>query len=180
MCAAQPAVADPSRLGGPALAWVLGYLTHIHTDVAYWRHVITRLPRFPQEAGIHHGAWVLADQFPIPAGERTLDLGALRFDAAPPWVDEAAMRRMLSRVVERVLTADGMWPVELSYVRYRPELEGKPDAEVLAALLPEWEANVAGARELLPPEVWERFRVDAVEGSVGVIGTYLACGRAEC
>jgi hypothetical protein len=175
MCAAQPAVADPSRLEDPALAWILGYLTHILTDVAYWRHVIARLPRFPQEAGIHHGAWVLADQFPIPRGERGLDVEALRFDAAPPWVDEAAMRSMLGRIVERILAVDGMWPVELSYVRYRPELAGKSDAEALAVVLPEWEANVAAARALLPPDVWERFRLDAVEGAAGTIEAYLAC-----
>lgn len=173
MCAAQPAVADPSRLDEPARAWLLGYLAHVLTDVAYWRHVITQLPPFPAHSGVHHGAWVLADQIDIPPQERTLDMEGLRFAAAPPWVDEGAMRQMLARVTERILVPDGMWPVELAYVRYRPDLEGKSEADVLASLLPEWEANVVAARTALPPEVWPAFRAAAVTGSVAAISAYL-------
>ncbi|MGH2354644.1 MAG: zinc dependent phospholipase C family protein [Chloroflexota bacterium] len=173
MCLAQPAVADPGRLDDPARAWMLGYLTHVLTDVAYWRHVVTKLPPFPAHMGVHHGAWVLADQIAIPAGERTLDAEDLRFDAAPPWVDEPAMRQMLARVTGRILAMDGIWPVELTYLRSRPDLDGKPEAEVLAALLPEWEANLARARTALPADVWPAFQADAVAGSVAAITTYL-------
>ena len=144
MCAAQPAVADPRRLSPEGRAWLLGYLTHVLTDVAYWRHVLSRLPPFPAQAGAHHGAWVLADQQAIPAAERHLDGAALRFEHAPPWVDEHAVRRMLERVTGRVLPPDGMWPVELAYARNRLDLEGQTDGEVLRRVLPEWEANVAG------------------------------------
>ena len=51
MCAAQPAVADPRRLSPEGRAWLLGYLTHVLTDVAYWRHVLSRLPRLPGPGG---------------------------------------------------------------------------------------------------------------------------------
>lgn len=176
MCAAQPVIADPTQLDEPARAWLLGYLTHVLTDVAYWRHVITRLPSFPEHAGVHHGAWILADQIDIPHEERALDVAALRFDAAPPWVDEGAMRQMLERVTGRILVPDGMWPVELAYVRYRPGLEGMSDAEVLEEVLPEWQENVAAAQAALPSEVWPAFRDAAVGGSVVAISAYLEAG----
>jgi hypothetical protein len=173
MSHAQPSIADWARLAPPARAWMLGYLTHILTDIAYWRNVISRLPAFPAESGVHHGAWVLADQLAIPQAERHLDVDVLRFDDAPPWVDEAAVRRMIARVVERILAADGMWPVELSYIRYRPELEGKSDAEVFEIILPEWEANVARARDVVPEAAWRAFHRDAVAGAVATIAGYL-------
>jgi hypothetical protein len=173
MCAAQPGVADPGSLTPPARAWLLGYLTHVLTDVAYWRHVLSRLPPFPGAAGAHHGAWVLADQIAIPPGERHLDAGALRFDCAPPWVDESAVRRMLGRVTGRILVPDGMWPVELTYARLRPDLEGKPDEELLRLILPEWEANLAAAREAVPEAAWAAFHRDAVDGALSAIATYL-------
>jgi hypothetical protein len=176
MSQAQPSIAEWSRMTPPARAWMLGYLTHILTDIAYWRNVISRLPAFPAEAGVHHGAWVLADQLAIPQAERRLDVDVLRFEAAPPWVDETAVRRMITRVVERILLADGMWPVELSYIRYRPELEGKSDAEVFEIILPEWEANVARARSLVPEASWQAFRQDAVTGAVTTIAGYLTAG----
>lgn len=179
MCAAQPAVAAPGRLPPEQRAWLLGYLTHVLTDVAYWRHVLSRLPAFPAATGTHHGAWVLADAgLAIPAAERHLDTDALRFDHIPPWVDEGAVRRMLDRVTGRILVPDGMWPVELSYVRLRPELEGLAEDEVLRRVLPEWEVNVAGAREAVPEATWEAFRREAVAGSVAAIGAYLGTGTA--
>jgi hypothetical protein len=176
MSRAHPAIANWAQLTPPARAWMLGYLTHILTDISYWRNVISRLPPFPAEAGVHHGAWVLADQLAIPQTERHLDVDVLRFEAAPPWVDEAAVRRMISRVVDRILVTDGMWAVELAYIRYRPELEGKSDAEVLQIILPEWEANVALARAHVPPAAWLAFRQDAVAGAVATIVGYLAAG----
>ncbi len=176
MCAAQPAVADPRRLSPEGRAWLLGYLTHVLTDVAYWRHVLSRLPPFPAQAGAHHGAWVLADQQAIPAVERHLDGAALRFEHAPPWVDEHAVRRMLERVTGRVLPPDGMWPVELAYARNRLDLEGQTDGEVLRRVLPEWEANVAAARAAVPEAQWEAFRRDAVQGAVAAVAAYLALG----
>jgi hypothetical protein len=176
MCAAHPAIADPGRLSPPARAWLLGYLTHVLTDVAYWRNVLSRLPAFPAEAGTHHGAWVLADQLPIPATERRLDADALRFDDAPPWVDEAAVRRMLARVTGQILVPDGMWPVELAYARHRPDLAGASDEEALSRLVPDWEANLAAARAAVPDACWEAFQRDAVEGAVTAVAGYLGAG----
>ncbi|HEX2035312.1 MAG TPA: zinc dependent phospholipase C family protein [Chloroflexota bacterium] len=173
MCAAQPVVVDPRRLAPPTRVWLLGYLAHVLADIAYWRHVITRLPRFPDHVGVHHGAWILADQLPIPADERTLDVHGLRFDTAPPWVDEGAVRQMLDRVTGRILIPDGMWPVELTYARNRPDWQEKGDAELLGLLVPDWEANVAAARAALPAETWAAFRADAVSGAVRAITAYL-------
>ncbi len=176
MCAAQPAIADPRSLAPPARAWLLGYLTHVLTDVAYWRNVLSRLPPFPAEAGTHHGAWVLADQMAIPAAERHLNADALRYGDAPSWVDGTAVRRMLQRVTGHILIPDGMWPVELAYARYRPDLEGIPEAEALRRLVPDWEANLAAARAAVPDASWESFRRDAVEGAVTAIAVYLGAG----
>jgi hypothetical protein len=170
---AYPAVADPNRLEAPGRAWMLGYLTHLSTDVAYWRHVISRLPPFPQEIGLHFGAWVLADQVPLPPGERSVDVSQIRFDAAPPWVGAPAVRQMLDRVIDRILVPDDVWPSEVAYYRSRPEAQGLTDAQNLAERLPEWEANVAAARAVLPPEVWEAFYRDAVESSIRAIAAYL-------
>ncbi|HEX2324310.1 MAG TPA: hypothetical protein VHQ00_02865, partial [Chloroflexota bacterium] len=112
----------------------------------------------------------------IPAAERYLDGAALRFEHAPPWVDEHAVRRMLERVTGRVLPPDGMWPVELAYARNRLDLEGKTDGEVLRRVLPEWEANVTAARAAVPEAQWEEFRRDAVRGAVAAVAAYLALG----
>jgi hypothetical protein len=177
MRAAQPAIADPRLLAPETRAWLVGYLAHVLTDVAYWRHVLSRLPQFPTDAGTHHGAWVLADQLAIPQAERRLEAEALRFDNAPPWIDEGAVRRMLERVTGRILVPDGMWEVELAYVRNRPELEGKPEDEVRRLILPEWEANVAAARAAVPEAAWEAFRRDAVDGAVAAITGYLGGGQ---
>src|SRR5919108_5668305 len=174
LCAAQPAVADPRRLERPAVAWMLGYLTHLLTDVAYWRHGITALPPFPAHAGVHHGAWLLADQLPLPASERALDVEAIRFDLAPGWIDEAAVRRMFDRVSNGILGPDGMWPVELGYFRHHPEARGRADAELLAERVPLWERHVTEARAALPPAAWDRFAADAVASSVQAIQRYLA------
>lgn len=175
--AAHPAVA-PALLSPPARAWMLGYLTHVMTDVAYWRHVITHLPPFPGSHRVHHGAWLLADQVPVPPDERQLDAATVRFDAAPPWVDDASVRRMLARVTERILVPDGMWPVELAYYRMRSEIDDRPDEEVLRECQPEWEANVAEVREVLPHHVWPVFYADAVTQSVEAIATYLTASTA--
>ena len=170
---AQPAVADPARLPAPAQAWLAGYLTHVLTDVAYWRHVISKLPPFPAHTGVHHGAWLLADDLTIPAAERALDLEAVRYEAAPPWVEAAAVRQMLGRVTGRILAPDGMWAVELAYARSRPDLRDRADEDVLAERLPEWEANLAEARAALPAGVWAAFQEAAVAGSVQAIAAYL-------
>ncbi len=172
---AQPCIAEPAALTEPALAWLFGYLTHVLTDIAYWRHIVTRLPPFPEHAGAHYGAWVLADQAPIPHGARRLNVERIRFDHAPPWVDEQAVRQMLERVVGAILVPDERWQVELAYARSRPDLQGRTDAEVLAELLPQWQRHIEIAASLLPTGIWPAFFADAVEGAVSAIGEYL-CG----
>ena len=177
--AAHPAVADPAQLAPTGRAWMLGYLTHLATDVAYWRHILSHLPPFPQEVGLHFGAWVLADDVPLPVGERAVDVSAIRFDAAPPWVGEPAVRRMLERLVDRILVPDGMWPAEVAYYRSRPDAQHLSDEQILAQRQPEWAANVAAARAAVPPDAWVAFFRDAVESSVRTIEEYLAAaGRS--
>src|SRR5581483_7994217 len=136
---AQPRIADPAALEEPALAWLFGFLTHVLTDIAYWRHIVTRLPPFPAHTGAHHGAWILADQPPIPRDARRLDMERIRFDDAPPWVDEQAVRRMLERVVGTILVPDERWQVELAYARSRPDLQHRANEELLAELQPQWQ-----------------------------------------
>ena len=175
MRAAAPGVADPAALAPATQGWLLGYLAHVLTDIAYWRHVVTALPPFPEHAGVHHGAWVLADQVPIPRDERTLDVDAIRFDAAPPWVQEGPVRRMIERIVQRILSRDGMWPVELGYLRRPPGSSAEPepsDDDTLAQLLPEWEEHVCQARLVLPEGTWPAFHDDAVRGAVEAIVAY--------
>ena len=173
MNALHPEIANPRRLDGPATAWVLGYLTHILTDVANWRHVVTKLPKFPEGIGIHYGAWIIGDGFALPNDERHLDVAAVRFDAAPPWVQEAPVRQMLARMTERILLPDDTWSIELAYHRNRPEAAGKSDEELLAAQLPQWEACLAAATAAVPADQWRRFRADAVTSAVEAIQEYL-------
>jgi hypothetical protein len=172
---AYPSVADPRRLSAPAQAWMIGYLTHLLTDVAYWRHVVTELPPFPEHMAVHHGAWILADEAAggVPREERSIDRQAIHFHDAPPWVEEAAVRRFLDRLTDRLLPPEDVWQAELAYFRNRPELEGKTDADVLAKLMPEWETGLALAAAALPAQTWHRFKADAVSGTVEAVGTYL-------
>ena len=135
--------------------------------------MVGHLPPFPAHSSVHHGAWLLADEAPIPAGARTVELAAVRFDLAPPWIDRAAVRQMLARVTERILVPDGMWPVEVAYTRARPEAQGRPDEVLLAERLPEWQANLAEARAALPAGTWRRFYADAERLSVGAVTRYL-------
>lgn len=173
ICTAHPEVRSARQLSAPALAWMLGYLTHVLTDVAYWRHVVTHLPPFPAHIGVHHGAWLLADQVPLPAAERALAAEAIRFDLAPPWIDETAVRRMLDRVTNQILVPDGMWAVELAYYRTHPDAQCKSDDELLAERVPIWEGHLAAARAALADEHWGRFAEDAIASSVGALRSYL-------
>jgi hypothetical protein len=174
ICAAHPEVRVPRRMEPPVVAWMLGYLTHVLTDVAYWRHVVTRLPPFPAHIGVHHGAWLLADQqLPLPAAERTLAVESVRFDLAPPWVDAGAVRRMLDRVTNQILVPNEMWATELAYFRSHPEARCRSDDELLAERVPLWENHLAAARAGLPAGTWDRFVADAIASSVGAIRAYL-------
>ncbi|HEU5318487.1 MAG TPA: zinc dependent phospholipase C family protein, partial [Chloroflexota bacterium] len=146
LTAAHPVVADPTALGPSSRAWMAGYVAHIAADVAYWDNILPHLPPFPQRAPLHHGAWLIADDVAIPDGERDVDPDGVDYAAAPPWVDESAVRRMLARLRGRILV-DGMWTVELAYVRARPEAAGKSDDELLAEHLPGWEVGLAEARQ---------------------------------
>ena len=172
---AHPSVADARRLSEPAQAWMVGYLTHLLTDVAYWRHVVTQLPPFPEHMAAHHGAWMLADQAggDVQREERAIDRAAIHFQEAPPWVEEAAVRRFLDRLTDRLLPPDDVWQAELAYFRNRPDLQGKSDEEILAEYLPEWEAGLALAVAALPAETWSRFTADAISSAVDAIRAYL-------
>jgi hypothetical protein len=125
----KPDVANATALTSAQRAWLAGYLAHVMTDIAYWRLVLSRLPPFPQEAGMHLGAWMLADSLPLPAPERSLDIHTVDFSAAPPWVDETAVRRLLQRMTERLLIPDGTFETELAYVRGHPESAGRSDED---------------------------------------------------
>jgi hypothetical protein len=173
LTAEHPAVADAAALTPPQRAWMAGYLAHIATDVAYWRHVLSRLPPFPEHAAVHHGAWMLADALPLPHDERRLDPAAVDYLAAPPWVDAPAVRRLLDRMTGRLLLPDGVWATELAYVRGRPEDAARSDDDLLREHMPAWEVSVAQAGQLLPPELWREFQHRAVEGSVATLRRYL-------
>jgi hypothetical protein len=171
--AAHPEVARPDQLEPSGVAWILGYLTHVMTDVAYWRHVLTRLPPFPAEVKLHFGAWVLADRISIPAAERHLNLDSVRYDAAPPWVGEAAMRQMLERVHCHFLPPQGMWSAEVAYSRVYPHAIDRSDDQILEEWLPRWRASVTAAKRLLPREIWTGFYADAIASSVSAVIRYL-------
>jgi hypothetical protein len=173
--AAYPSVADAGRLSEPAQAWMLGYLTHLLTDVAYWRHVVTKLPPFPEHMAVHYGAWILADRAgaEVPRVERTLDRERIHFQDAPPWIEEAAVRNLLDRLTDRLLPPDDAWEAELAYHRNRPDTRGKSDEELLAKQLPLWEESLMLAGAALPERTWAAFQEDAVRGAVEAIREYL-------
>ena len=171
---AHPDVAAPAALPPQTLAWMVGYLTHVHTDVAYWRHVLRHLPRFPERTDLHSGAWTLADCLPIPPEERWIDEDAIRYDLAPSWIDAGAVRQMLHRLAGRLLVPDGPVNVELAYFRNRSEARELSDAQILAAYETEWERNVAAVQTVVPPGAWVAFRQDAVSGAVDAVRSYLA------
>ncbi len=173
LAAAHPVVADPSSFTAAQRAWLAGYLTHVQTDVAYWRIVLSRLPPFPEHASIHHGAWMLADSLPLPPDERVLNVDAVDFAAAPPWVDVPAVRRLLERMTGRLLLPDGIMATELAYTRGRPDSGGRGDEELLREHGAAWEASLAQARALLSPLVWQDFQEAAVAGSVMLLRRYL-------
>ncbi|MBI3973693.1 MAG: hypothetical protein HY332_20655 [Chloroflexi bacterium] len=173
ICAAHPVIADPARLAAPSRAWMLGYLAHLMTDIAYWRHILSRLPPFPSETALHHGAWLLADRLEFPPAERTLDVDAIRFDTAPPWVEERPVRHMLDRVTNRILVPDTLWLVELAYHRLRTHDHLRTDEALLAEYESAWQANVSAARAVLPDSVWEAFQEEAIAGSLTAIKSYL-------
>lgn len=175
MCAAHPTIADATRLSPAALAWMIGYLSHLAADVAYWRHVITKLPPFPQHIALHHGAWIMADSLAIAPHERSLDVTRAHFDGAPPWVSEVPVRTMLERVNTQVVIPEDRWLVELVYLRSYPSAAGRSDSELLAEYVPRWEANLAQAQSALPPEAWAAFYADAVAGSTETVLAYLEC-----
>jgi hypothetical protein len=178
LCAAHPAVADPTPFSEAQRAWLAGYLAHVLTDIAYWRVVLSRLPPFPEHASVHHGAWMLADSLPLPDHERTLDVAAVDFAAAPSWVDAPAVRRLLARMTGRLLVPDGAIATELAYVRGRPDSEGRSDDDLLREHGPAWDESLALARPLLPPQVWQDFQRAAVESSAALLRRYLGTASA--
>jgi hypothetical protein len=170
----HPPVARPGELPAASRAWMLGYLSHVLTDIAYWRHVLAHLPRFPEQPELHHGAWILADQVARPpADERAVDAEAVSFAAAPPWVREAPVRQMLARLTGRILLPDDTWPAEVAYYRSRPDAAGRTDEELLATYRPQWEAALEAARAAIPPGAWAAFQQEAVDGAVRAVLAYL-------
>ena len=168
----HPSVADSRALAPAAQSWMAGYLTHIATDVAYWEYILPHLPRFPQRAPLHHGAWLIADDIPIPDADRDADPDLVEYGAAPAWVDSSAVRRLLAGLRGRILV-DGMWAVELAYFRSRPEAANRTDDELLAEHLPAWKAALAEARAQVPPGAWQDFRAEAVRRAAEMVRGYL-------
>ena len=174
LCAAHPSMADPGRHQPATHAWMLGYLTHVMTDIAYWRHILARLPPFPEQGAVHYGAWMLADLVEIGTDDQTLNVAAVRFAAAPPWVEAEPVRRMLDRLTGGILGATDPISAELAYWRRRPEAHGQNDAQLLAERGAAWEHSLAAARALLPAAAWRAFHEDALQGAVQAIADYLA------
>jgi hypothetical protein len=173
MRATQPGVADPAALSDAMQAWLLGYLTHVMTDVAYWRHVVVKLPPSPDLAA-HHGAWVLADRLAaeLSVAQRSIDRQAIHYDQAPPWVESAAVQRLLDQFTQLLLVADDAWQTEVANQRHRPHTCGLSDEEVLAQGLPLWEESVKLARAALPEQTWAAFQQDAITGAVAAVREY--------
>jgi hypothetical protein len=163
-------------------AWCIGYLAHVCADVANWTHLQRHLPAFPSERGAHHGVWLIADQLPVAASDRVLDVSRVPWHRAPPWVDAPAVERLLTALVSRVLTQHDPWLAEATYVRHDRDLmqaeplnlpaTGAPDPQLVAIRdrhMPEWQTSIERARELVPDDSWARFQAAAVEGSVDAI-----------
>lgn len=174
LLAAYPDLAQPGQAQPARHAWVLGYLTHILTDIAYWRHVLSHLAPFPEEAELHHGAWMLADDVTLTPDERSLDLATVDFEAVPPWISADAVRELLARLNQRILKAEGPWETELAYSRGYPDAVGRDPEELLRERLPRWQAAMAQSQARLGPDVWTTFRESALQGAVEAIGAYLA------
>lgn len=170
--ACHPEVADARSVGDATRAWMAGYLAHIAGDIAYWRHVLPLLPPFPERADAHHGAWLIADDMAIPDADRHLDPASVDYASAPPWVESAAVQRMLARLQDRILV-DGMWAVEVAYFKARPEAAGRSDADLLAEHVPAWRSHLAEASDLIPSAAWDAFRADALERGASLIRAYL-------
>jgi hypothetical protein len=168
-----PEVADATRLDAAGRAWVAGYLTHITADVAYWRHILTHLPPFPEHADAHLGAWLLAEDRVVREAARTVDARGVRYESAPSWIERTAVERLMERVTERLLPADGILPLEVEYFRGRSAPTDLSDEAILAEHGPAWEAAVAKARALLPPDAWHAFNEAAVTGGVNAVVGYL-------
>jgi hypothetical protein len=168
-----PEVADPTQLDPAGRIWVAGYLTHITSDVAYWRHILAHLPPFPQHADAHLGAWLLAEDRVVREAARTIDVNAVRYESAPSWIERRAVERLMARVTEQLLPADGIMPLEVAYYRGRTAPTDLSDEAILAEHGPEWEAAVAKARALLPPGVWHTFNEVAVTSGVNAVVAYL-------
>jgi hypothetical protein len=169
-------------LDDPSLAWCIGYLSHVLADVANWTHLQSHLPPFPAERAAHHGVWLIADQLPVDDVDRVLDVSRVPWEAAPPWVETAAVERLLTALVTRVLTQRDPWLAEATYVRHdRDLMQAEPlnlplaeigDSHLVAVrnrYMPEWQASMNRARELVPAEAWVRFEAAAVRGSVEAI-----------
>jgi hypothetical protein len=175
----HPEVADASRLDPPGRAWLAGYLTHITTDVAYWRHILTLLPPFPEHADVHLGAWLLADDRPILPDSLTVDINRVHYESAPPWIEADAVRRLMVRVTEKLLPQTSMWPLEVAYYRARTAPTELSDEDILAEHGASWDKALAKARALLPPPVWDTFSRGAITGAVDVVLAYLKPSRAS-
>lgn len=164
--------ADPRRLDPATTAWMLGYVSHLVTDVAYWRHVIALLPG-PPPWEPHHGAWLLVDRLPIPSEDRLSCLGEACWEAAPAWIDREAVRSLALFLAGRVLPPDDPWEVEIAY--HRGGQPGHPSVEELrTAHLPQWQQNLIAAQAILPERQIDAFVEEAVQRSVVAIRAYLA------
>lgn len=165
-----------------ARAWCYGYVAHLMADIANWTHLQPCMPPFPAERGAHHGVWLIADRLPVAEADRRFDVSRVPWDAAPPWVSAPAVERLLTALVTRVLAQSDPWLAEATYVRHDRDLmqaeprnlatPGIPDPTLVAVRdrhLAEWQASVARAHELVPPEAWARFVSAAIDGSVEAI-----------
>ena len=171
ICSSYPQVAYPEKLSPAQRAWMFGYLTHVLSDIAYWRHVVTQLPPLATRGDVHFGAWIIADQLPIAEDDRALDVDLIHEQAAPPWVSVKAVRQMLARVAVPVLSSTGTWAAELAYARNAPGMSELTDADILMERQPRWEQALAAAQASLPAGSWTAFREEDVSGAVASLKT---------
>lgn len=175
LCRCHAAVADPRCLGSARVAWMLGYICHLVTDVAYWRHIINRLPA-PPPWQPHHGAWLLVDRLPVAPRDRAPRLRTITWEDAPPWVDHEAVRSFVLFMTRKVLPPRDPWQAEIAY--HRGGEPGRPSVEELRAThLPQCRKNLDAARAALPQSLIHAFVADAVQRSVAEMQAYLAGER---
>ena len=172
-----PEVADATRLDRAGRAWMAGYLTHITTDVAYWRHILTRLPPFPEHADIHLGAWLLADALTASASAPVVDINSVRYEFAPSWIEAEAVRRLMMRVTEKLLTEPSMWPLEVAYYRGRTAPTELSDEAIRRRSSPVGRLGWRKPRSCCLRLCGRHLGTPAIAGAVDVVLAYLEPSR---